>query len=225
MAEFQGTRPLVHTVRVKQKTWLSRNCFELVTEKPNAFTFSAGQKVVIEKEGVEREYSLACSPHGTTLRFCIRHLEKGKLSPLLSTVQPGDVLSISAAYGFFVHRPGNSVFVATGTGIAPFVAYAESGVSGFLLLHGVATAEDLYYRNIVKKAACQYIPCLSREKQEQIEAFGGVAGRVTDYLGQRLKPGVYDFYLCGNGAMIGDAIFIIDELFPESRVFTESFFT
>ena len=224
MADLHGARPVAHTVRVRQRKWLSRNCFELVLEKPGDFKFLAGQKVLIEKDGVQREYSLACSPDGADLCFCVRYLENGTLSAQLSTLQPGESLSISDAYGFFLYRPGSGVFVATGTGIAPFVAYAESGVRGFMMLHGVTTVEDLYYRHIVENAVTHYVPCLSGEEAERVAAAGGMAGRVTDYLAERLTPGIYDFYLCGNGAMIGDSIRIIDQFFPESRVFAESFF-
>lgn len=225
MADFLGPRPLPHTVSVKRINWLSSNSFELVVEKPRDFSFLAGQKVMIEKTGVQREYSLACSPHDSDLHFCIRFIAEGTLSTMLAEVQHGAELKISEAYGFFVHRPGNAVFIATGTGIAPFVAYAQSGVHGLLLLHGVGRVEDLYYRQIVEKAVKQYVPCLSAEDSDKAEAVGGMAGRVTEYLAKRLSYGVYDFYLCGNSRMIGEATRIIDGNFPDSRVFSESFFT
>lgn len=224
MVNFLGGRLLPYTVAVKRTHWLSPNAFELVVEKPGDFTFQAGQKVLIEKDGVQREYSFACSPLDAELHFCIRFLEDGALSAMLAKVRPGDGLNISEAYGFFVYRPGKAVFVATGTGIAPFVAYAKSGVHGLLLLHGVTSIEDLYYRQIVEKAVKQYVPCLSNEESDRVQAAAGVAGRVTTYLAENLDPGIYDFYLCGNGTMIGEATRIIDATSPDSRVFAESYF-
>ncbi len=225
MADFLGARPLPHTVSVKQRNWLSNISFELVVEKPRDFNFLPGQKVLIEKAGVQREYSLACSPDAKDLHFCIRFLAEGTLSTILAEVQPGAKLKISEAYGFFIYRPGNAIFIATGTGIAPFVAYAQSGIQGFLLLHGVASVEDLYFRQIVEKAAKHYVPCLSDEDPGRVQEAGGIVGRVTEYLAKSLSSGVYDFYLCGNGAMIGEATCLIDRNFPDSRVFTESFFS
>lgn len=225
MADFLGARLLSHNVSVKQRHWLSSNSFELIVEKPRDFAFLAGQKVLIEKAGVQREYSLACSPNDKDLHFCIRFLAEGTFSSMLAEVQPGAKLKISDAYGFFIYRPGNAIFIATGTGIAPFVAYAQSGVQGFLLLHGVARIEDLFFRQVVEKAVKKYVPCLSGEESGRAQAAGGIAARVTEYLAQRLGPGVYDFYLCGNGAMIGEATRLIDRNFPDSRIFSESFFS
>ena len=105
------------------------------------------------------------------------------------------------------------------------VAYAKSGVQGFALLHGVTWADDPYYRQPVEKAVKQYMPCLSSEESEKVQAAASVAGRVTAYLAEGLDSAVYDFYLCGNGAMIGQASRIIDTSFPDSRVYVESFFT
>jgi hypothetical protein len=46
---------------------------------------------------------------------------------------------------------------------------------------------------------------------------------VTDFLDTKLGPSTYRFYLCGRREMIGDAMDIIDDKFPESKVFTERF--
>jgi hypothetical protein len=49
-------------------------------------------------------------------------------------------------------------------------------------------------------------------------------GRVTDYLYNNLAPGRYDFYLCGRREMIRDVTICVDEIFPDSLVFTEIFY-
>ena len=48
-------------------------------------------------------------------------------------------------------------------------------------------------------------------------------GRVTEFLETKLGPGTYCFYLCGRREMIGDTMEIIDDKFPEAKVFTEQF--
>ncbi len=83
-----------------------------------------------------------------------------------------------------MERP--QVFVATGTGIAPFVSFVKMGVENLILLHAVSSVSKLYYNE---------------------------------------PPfGPYDFYLCGSGAMVRDALQIIDVSFPDSRIFSEMFF-
>lgn len=120
--------------------------------------------------------------------------------------------------------------MATGTGIAPFVSYARAGVAGYVLLHGVRTAGELYYRDILASAASLYVPCISGARRGRFEAGApgpashAYSGRVTGYVADLLEPGVYDFYLCGRSDMIVDAVKIIDERFPGSFVYTEPFF-
>lgn len=225
MAEIPGERLPIHTVNVLRLTWLSDTVFELVLGKPRNFTFHPGQKALIESGGICREYTLASSAEEKELAFCIRFISKGALSEKLATIAVGDFVGISDPYGFFVFRPGKAVFVATGTGIAPFVAYAKSGVRGHLLLHGVRSEEELYYRNLLQGAVENYIPCLSEENSHKEQNFTGFYGRVTEYLTMHLPGGRYDFYLCGNSAMIRDATLLIDQKFPDCRVFSESFFT
>ncbi len=137
------------------------------------------------------------------------------------------MFEISHPYGFFTYQPSahKAVFVATGTGVAPFVAYAKSGIKNFILLHGVGSEAELYYSDLFLTAAAQYVGCLSQG--DEADAFDGeiFPGRVTSYLQNQLPSGVYDFYLCGSGVMVRDALEIIDSRFPDSRVFSETFFT
>ena len=98
---------------------------------------------------------------------------------------------------------------------------ARSGVSGFILLHGVNSTLDIYYASLFKSAAGQYIPCVSEGGELSREYF---RGRVTDYLQKRLPGGLYDFYLCGRREMIRDVTFLVDEKFAGSLIFTEIFY-
>jgi NAD(P)H-flavin reductase len=100
---------------------------------------------------------------------------------------------------------------------------ARSGISGFTLLHGVREPSELYYKTMLRENAGQYIPCLSRRGTEVSNLAGAFVGRVTDYLKDRLERDVYDFYLCGRSEMIRDATLLVDECFPGSRVYAESF--
>ena len=109
--------------------------------------------------------------------------------------------------------------MATGTGIAPFAAYARSGVRGYTMLHGAKMASKLAYRDMLSAGSKAYIPCLSRAGKDG----PWFNGRVTDYLEKSLPQGRYQFYLCGHREMILDATDIIDERFPDSRIFTERF--
>jgi NAD(P)H-flavin reductase len=49
-------------------------------------------------------------------------------------------------------------------------------------------------------------------------------GRVSDYLEAHLPDGAYDFYLCGRQDMIRDVTLLVDEKFPGSLVYAETFY-
>jgi ferredoxin-NADP reductase len=205
-----------------RRQWLSAKTFELFLPKPKGFEHVAGQRLVIQMDGIEREYSIASAPAEPELRLCIRRVENGRLSVLLASCAIGSSLQISGATGYFVYQSSarQAVFVGTGAGIAPFHAMAVSGISGFILLHGVRKTAELLYRERMAAAAARYVACISGGHPMGKGCF---RGRVTAYLQSQLGPGDYDFYLCGNGQMIRDVTLLIDERFAGSRVFSERF--
>jgi benzoate/toluate 1,2-dioxygenase reductase subunit len=151
-------------------------------------------------------------------------VEGGALSPVLAEADLGTSFFFTGPYGYFVWLPSKrpAVFVATGTGVAPFISMARSGVRGFILIHGVRRVKELYERPLLQEAASMYVACLSLPSP-------GVGtdifeGRVTHYLGKRLTPGAYDFYLSGRKDMIREATLIVDKRFPGSSVYAEPFY-
>jgi NAD(P)H-flavin reductase len=147
------------------------------------------------------------------------------MSSILATADIGSRFHFAGPYGYFLFRPSikQAVFVATGTGIAPFVSMARSKSRGFVLLHGVSTCSELYYKPLLKSMVQHYIPCVSDDMPGQYSSGEGFSGRVTQYLERHLEPGAYDFYLCGKQEMIKDVMLIIDSHFSGSLVYTERF--
>ena len=212
-----------YTSTITGRRRLSAKAFELILTKPNGFEHIAGQRLAVRLDRIEREYSIASAPAEPDLRLCIRRVEKGLLSQSLASCAVGTCLQISRSNGYFVFQPSSrqAVFAATGTGVAPFLAMAASGISGFVLLHGVREADDLYYRDRLAPLAARFVACISGDHQGEQGFF---QGRVTAYLQSRLKAGVYDFYLCGQGEMIREVTLLVDERFAGSRVFAEPFY-
>jgi benzoate/toluate 1,2-dioxygenase reductase subunit len=206
-----------------ERRWLSKKSFEITLTKPKYFRYIPGQWIRLRQSAVERDYSLVSSPTDPNLALCIRNIERGILSAGLSNTPIGSRFKFNGPHGYFTYRPSNrpAVFVATGTGLAPFVSMARSGVAGYILLHGVDSAADLYYAAVFKSAAKQYVPCISETDSLSGEYF---RGRVTDFLRKNLAAGLYDFYLCGRREMIRDVTLLVDEKFPGSFLFTETFY-
>ncbi len=211
-----------HKVSILGSRWLSEKVLEVGFERPEMFTFIPGQKIHISTEGISREYTLVNSPDASELTICVRYFENGRFSSILADSRIGTVFSLSSATGYFTYQTHKrkAVFVATGTGIAPFLAFIRAGITDFLLLHGVRKQCDLLYREEFAKASGVYMPCISVEKNNGM--FWN--GRVTEYLVESLVPGEYDFYLCGNRDMIREAFRIADRKFPGSRIFAETFY-
>jgi NAD(P)H-flavin reductase len=221
-----STSSTIYTTRLLKRRWLSENTFEIELTRPDSFDFTPGQHIRFVQGSTEKEYSLISVPSDSTLSLLIRNMKQGKFSSFLATAQIGTRFSFTGPHGYLTFQASNRlpVFVATGTGIAPFISMTRSGVSGFILLHGGRVPSDLYYTSFLQSVGQQYIPCLSRMHGQPLASYNGFRGRVTEYLEKYLPIKRYDFYLCGLREMIRDATFVIDERFPDSFLKTEVFY-
>jgi len=208
------------------RRWLSEDAFEIRFIRPPMFEFAPGQRVRFMQSDVERDYSPVSSPKEEGIDFLVKSVKGGLFSSALASAQEGTPFHFTGPHGYFRFYPSERlpVFVATGTGIAPFVSMAKTGVKNFILLHGVRRSSDLYYESLFRKTAKLYVPCLSAVKDPREGVRGDFEGRVTGYLANHLTLGAYDFYLCGAAEMIRDAILLVDQRFPDSLVYTESFY-
>jgi ferredoxin-NADP reductase len=204
----------VYAVRLLKRQRLDGGTFEFTLSRPDGFSFRAGQRIRFENPSGERDYSLVNAQAAAELQLCVRIVPDGHFSPRLAHAAIHSRFDISGPHGYFIYQPAErpAIFVATGTGVAPFVAMARSGVRGFTLLHGAPDADGLYYRAELRAAAAAGAPP---------EAF---TGRVTAYLAAHLPPGAYDFYLCGRSEMVRDVTLLVDRRFPASLVRSEIFF-
>jgi benzoate/toluate 1,2-dioxygenase reductase subunit len=218
---FRQTSTL-YQAELLNRRWLSQAAFEVEFTKPASFSFTPGQRIQLIYEEIDREYSLISVPLDDTVSLCVRLVEGGKFSPAPATAKRGDTFTFRGPLGYFmfVPSPRQAVFVATGTGIAPFVSMSRSGVKDFTLLHGVPDAGDLYYRELFESIRCEYIPCLSKA----LEGEKMFNGRITDYLTRMMPRIPYDFYLCGRGDMVRDVTLLVDELFTGSLLYMETFY-
>jgi ferredoxin-NADP reductase len=219
------SRDASQTAVISGRRWIAANTFELTIQRPKSFDFIPGQRLRLIHAAGARDYSLASGADESTLVLCIRLVDQGRgnVSGFLGTCDIPTEIPIKGPYGYFTFKASTrrAIFVATGTGIAPFCSMAASGIRGFFLLHGVRQSDDLYYRDLLQAAATTYIACISNFDQESKTFFHG---RVTDYLEKHLPRGSYEFYLCGRRNMIRDVTRLVDRRFPDSLVYTEMFY-
>ena len=216
----------VQTVELLKRRWLSENAFEIELTRPSGLVFKAGQTICFIHESKQRYYSLLSAPDDPTLALCVYNVPRGSFSPILANAEIGTHFNLTGPHGYFAFKRSSRapVFVATGTGVAPFVSMARSGVTDFILLHEVESAEDLYYQDLFRKIASNYVPCLSEISTTDPVAPGAFRGNAAAFLKQKLPPASYDFYLCGERDMTTEVTLLADEHFPGSYVFREVFF-
>jgi len=188
---------------VQEVLWHSEHVFELRLAGHD-FPYVPGDcAALFSGDGqASRPYSFASAPHEPVLRFVIRRMPGGEVSPYLAERRPGDRVCISPPFGWF--RPGQAippspfVFIATGTGIAPFLAYlgAYPDRPPAALLYGVRLQRDAVYADWIKARSPLRL-AVSRE-----DCSGAYRGRVTDLLGDVPVDALHHYYLCGLDAMI-----------------------
>ena len=220
------SQDFVYASELIHRRWLSKKAFEIGLSRPAGFKFKAGQTIRMIYGSHERYYSLITAIDDQILAICVRYIPGGRFTPVLAEAEPGTRFHFTGPHGYFIFKPSQrpAVFAATGTGIAPFVAMARSGVCGFTLLHGVRTAEELYYQKLFSGIPATYLPCLSGKTLIHGPGTNAYAGKVTRYIKNHLVRRPHDFYLCGRQEMIRDVTLLADEYFPGSYVYTEVFF-
>ena len=176
--------------------------FELQLERGDV-QFEPGACVALFSDSTEsRPYSIAAGTGEEVLRFLIRSVPNGIVSNWLAQRKPGDSVQASAPFGWF--RPGRSVvgersvFIATGTGIAPFLSYLRSNPlrTPELCLYGVRRQEEAFNLNELQNMG-NFSLALSRE-----EVNYHFCGRVTGLLEQVPFATDIHYYLCGLDTMI-----------------------
>lgn len=210
-------------VKVTENRTLAPNAWMLSI--PRTFDFVAGQVIGIslDKSEVPRLYSIASGIHEDNIAILYTRKEEGLLTPPLSRCHKGDTVFITKPFGNFICKEQEAVWVATGTGIAPFASMFFSGQhKGKTLIQGARTAENMYFSDYFKeKMGTRYQPCCSRESAE-----GCFPGRVTDFLQQQtdIKTDI-PYYLCGIAEMVVDVRdILIARGVPFAKINSEIFF-
>ncbi|MGD9210141.1 MAG: FAD-binding oxidoreductase [Desulfobacteraceae bacterium] len=216
-------------IQLKTKKALGDDYFELIFSRPENFDYIAGQRIRFIEENLERDYSLISIPSDTEIKIYFRLIPGGRFSPKLIQANIGNSFTITGPHGHFRYysSPRKAIFIATGTGLAPFVAFARSKVEGVTLLHGIRDTKDLHYDDLFVTRGFNYITCLTNLTKENVPTKDGVkiySGNVGNYLSECLPKENYDFYVCGSSAMIRDVTHIIDRLFPDAYLFYEAFY-
>jgi ferredoxin-NADP reductase len=188
------------------------------------FPFAPGQYATLGLMGSEGKLiqrPMSISSPATDLsnyEFFIRLVQGGALTPLLWQRTVGDPINIRGPKGkFLLQDDGRTcVFVATGTGLAPFISMietlrAEGRERDIVVLHGVSYDYDLAWRDQLQELAdsdgfpLRYAATVSRPNE--CPSWMGLTGRAEAVLpslldDMGLAPANATLYLCGNPEMV-----------------------
>ena len=195
--------------------------FEFEVPGVDNFAFTPGQFIsVIDRvdgKEVTRAYSIASPRDGNRFELCLNRVEDGIVSPYLFGLNPGDEVEIGEPLGYFTLRhPGHrAVFVATGTGIAPFrsmlLDHLPKTQPHVTLLFGVRYEQGLLYREELEQLANEYktfrfIPTITRPTASWEKATGRVQAHLDEALAIRTPDelSTIDVYICGLKEMVDD---------------------
>lgn len=171
---------------------------------PRDSDFLPGQVVAVTAapEIPARYYSIASGTCDAEVELLYDLVPDGALTPGMSGLAVGDKLIVSRPFGSFLDPSGESWWIATGTGIAPFLSMARSGtVAGKRLIHGGRTPDNFYYRDYFSsRLGHGYVCCCSAEQPRF-----AYPGRLSKWLRERGElPRDSSYLLCGSAGMVVD---------------------
>jgi ferredoxin--NADP+ reductase len=219
--------------------------FSFTTTRDDGFRFHNGQFVMIglelpQPDGTSRPlmraYSIASANWEEQLEFFSIKVPDGPLTSRLQHVRPGDTLLLSRKpTGTLLiddlHPGRNLYLLATGTGLAPFLAVIKDPATyerfeRVILTHGVREARDLAYADYIQRELPRheflgetigrqllYYPAVSREAHPHQGRLTTLLGtnRLTDDLGLPGLDAAQDrAMICGSPQMLADFRGLLD---------------
>lgn len=155
----------------------------ITVETDDPVAFAAGQYLSVRYQDTTRVYSIASSPSRDELEFCVRRVPGGEMTAELAVdLEAGETVTLRGPYGeLLLEEPSRRdlVFLATGTGVAPFKSmidsvfatgrgrYEDTARDVWLIL-GAAWEDTLPYREAFQSYANErenfhFVPTVSRE--------------------------------------------------------------
>lgn len=202
---------------------LSRGLFLIGFKRP--FDFVAGQVIgiAIRMDDARRLYSICSGEKEDEMLILYKVVEEGYLTPQLSDLEAGNAIWITPPGGVFTGTPDPAVWIANGTGIAPFYSMFRSGLGkNKLLIHGNRYLEQFHFYDEFREVlGDNYIRCCSAEEDDEV-----YPGRVTGYLEEQtdLDPAL-KYYLCGSAEMVVETRdLLISKGIPFDHIISEIYF-
>jgi ferredoxin-NADP reductase len=198
-----------HLVKIKSIKHITHDVLQIVTEKPQKYTFKPGQatEIAINKDdwkAEKRPFTFTSLPEKDDLEFTIKTYpsHKGVTNELLQ-LGNGDELILHDVFGAIAYK-GEGVFIAGGAGVTPFICifrYLQSiGETGEnkLIFANKTKADIIHTHEFKKQLGKNFINILSNEIT--IEYANGQIDE--NFLKANIADFGQQFYICGPPPMM-----------------------
>lgn len=211
------------TVTLLSKKKLTDTVFRLEFETNDPIDFAPGQYLTMQVAEKRRKPYSIVSAKDNILTLVIDIKPGGVASKYFESINVGDSTQVWYPMGNFAveHSDNPKLFVATGTGIAPYFSMVhhlmDAGFSKDIkVLWGIKNLSDDYlgefFSEDIKKATNLEINyCVSRQKLDKNHVYNG---RVTAFLKEwsfEKSLTDYDIYVSGNKEMVKDVVTLLKD--------------
>lgn len=160
-----------HDIKVKSVKSLTpdsvRIDFDIPAELKSDYSFTAGQYLTIDKDGVRRDYSLCTSPLDDKWSVGVKEAPDGYVSHYLNReLKAGDTLRVSTPNGRFgiPTKPDEKrtiIALAAGSGITPIMSILKYTLQtekwvNFYLFYSNRTPQDIMFQEELKQLEEEY---------------------------------------------------------------------
>ena len=210
-AEAMGEEPAPVEAEVVAVEQVASETMRLELKVMQPVAFEPGQYVRIQPQGADfhRSYSMANVPGTDRLQFFVRMVAQGAFSGWLAGARPGDKVALGTPHGSFFLRDEDRprLFVAGGTGVAPFLSMLRSmaqqpPAQPTTFLIGARTPGHLFALEELKALGGRLQGMDLRIAVEQDAPGGCHAGYATDLIAQLGLDPATRVYLCGPPPMV-----------------------
>lgn len=198
-----------HIVKVKKVGKITPDVLQIITEKPQNYSFNPGQatEISINKDGwkdQKRPFTFTSLPGDDFLQFTIKTYpaHKGVTNELLM-LDDADELILHDVFGAIAYR-GEGVFIAGGAGVTPFIAIfrdlqSKNEIGQNKLIFANKTRDDIILAKEFKSLlGNNFINILSEEETDEY-----AYGQITKiFLNDNIVCIDRQFYLCGPPPMM-----------------------
>lgn len=202
------------TVNLLERNNLSEQVYNIITNKPNRFNFTAGQYIQFfvpeENKLTPKSFSLVSTPGQGYLEFCIKHYPNGLAANYFYNLDIGSQIKFRGPLGRFTpeYASNKHNFIATGVGIAPILCMITNLLEektnnySISLLFGLRFQENILYKKRLTDLADKYDNfSFTFTLTQPNKKWNSLTGRVTKHLDNFSKG---EFYICGNREMVQD---------------------